>query len=513
MRLDDTADGPARQKTTPARPTTLDLNAVEIRSESPAAPPESFETAEDGATPAASEPETSPAQSGETPQEPDGAGADGTAGEAIVSEHAAAEHPAEAETHVLEVLPEPKLDVFDDPAREGVDALDVETPRGEGSGPAEAAAEAAGADRAPPQPAFLPSPPPSKLPVVLAGLLGGVAGAVLVVAALSLGLVPFGRGNDDLSPRLVAAEQDIASNKSAIDQAASRAAAAEDAAKSARDAANNALNLAGEAQKAAPADTANAAPAAPPVDLGPLTDRLAKAEADIASLHSALDQAAQNDASAIAPVKDQAAAAAAAVSQVQSGLQDTQKQVAALASSTSTAANKAAAYAVALGQMGEAVRQGRPFGAELRTAAGIGGQADALAPLTSLAETGVPSIETLAADFDALKPQIVAALTPKPSPPPPDAGVMDRLMSSLGHVVVVTREGDGSPGDPAAPAQKVSDTLHRGDLPGAVAAFKAMPEPAQQAGAAWLSQASQALGALDAIKAETDAALQKLSSQ
>ncbi|MDQ0395975.1 COG4223 family protein [Labrys monachus] len=504
VREDDTAGGQARQKSMAVRPTTLDLNAVEIRTESSAAAPESAGAPAEGDPQAEGEPGQPGPWSGETPQEP-AAPAAGETPDTDAATAAAVGPEGEAE---------PRLDTSDAPRA----AVDAGTPEEPATAPADAAAETAGDHAAPPvQPApkldiFETPPPQRRLPLLLAALAGGVAGAVLVLAAVSSGLVPLGRSNDDLSPRLAAAEQDIASNKSAADQAMSRAAAAEDAAKAARDAANDALNLAGEAQKSAAATPAGTAPAAASGDAGPLADRLAKAEADIASLHAALDEAAKAQEAAIAPVGDKAAAAAAAASEVQAGLRDTQKQVAALAASTSAASNKAAAYAVALAEVAQAVRDGRPFEPELKTAAAIGGNADALAPLAALAATGVPSTETLAASFDAVRPAIVAALTPKPPSPPADAGVMDRLMSSLGHVVVITREGDGSPDDPAAPVQKVSDALHRGDLAGAVAVFKAMPEAGQQAGAAWLAQAGSALGALDVIQAETAAALQKFSS-
>ena len=49
------------------------------------------------------------------------------------------------------------------------------------------------------------------------------------------------------------------------------------------------------------------------------------------------------------------------------------------------------------------------------------------------------------------------------------------------------------------------------DLPAAITAFKAMPEAGQQAGAAWLTQATGAAEALALIKAQTGAALQKFS--
>ena len=295
----------------------------------------------------------------------------------------------------------------------------------------------------------------------------------------------------------MAAEQVIASDKSAIDQAVTRAAAAEDMAKTARDAASNAVNLAGDAQKAA-AGASGTAPAGPSSDVAALTERLAKAEAEIAALHQTAGQA---------------AAASTTATQVQSDLQNTQKQLTALESASSAAANKAAAYAVALSQIAEAVGNGKPFAAELKTATSIGGNAEALAPLAAFADTGVPSSQMLATGFDAIKPQLIAAMTPKPVEAPAGSGMMDRLMASLGHIVTITKEGDGSSEDPAVPVHKVADALHNGDLAGAIAAFKVMPDAGQRVGAAWFKQASGVLDTLNLIKAETNTALQKFSGQ
>jgi len=201
------------------------------------------------------------------------------------------------------------------------------------------------------------------------------------------------------------------------------------------------------------------------------------------------------------------------VTQFQADLADTKKQLATLQASVVATPDRAAAYAASLSQLSQTVRDGKPFDAELKTAIGIGGKADAFAPLVPFAAAGMPSVDALAGSFDAIKPELVTAMTPKPAEAPANAGVMDRMMASPSRVVTVTREGDGSPNDPDVPIGKISLALHHGDLAAAIAAFKALPAPAQQAGATWLSQASGVLDALTLIKAESNAALQKFSGQ
>ncbi|CAM5774076.1 hypothetical protein LMIY3S_04391 [Labrys miyagiensis] len=353
----------------------------------------------------------------------------------------------------------------------------------------------------------------TNLPVLLAALAGGIIGGGLVLAAGAFDLVPLGKesgGEEALASRIASVEQGIASNKTAIDQALDKVGAVEVTARTAQDAASNALNLAGEAQKAASAagsagSAASEPPAAPPAtvpDLSGITDRLGKTEAGLSDVSGRLAKA-ETDVSTLNDAMRQVGTATNSLSQ----------QIGDLKTAVANTPDKAAAYAVALSQLGDAIRSGKPFTAELNTATALGGGADALAPLASLAQAGTPSVETLAAAYEAVKPQIVAALTPKPAEPAPDAGVLDRLASSLNGIVTTTPDGDVPAGDPAWPAQRVSDALRKGDLPGAIAAFKAMPEAGQQAGAAWLSQASGAATAFDLIKAQTSAALQKFTGQ
>ncbi|QEN89005.1 hypothetical protein FZC33_23065 [Labrys sp. KNU-23] len=372
--------------------------------------------------------------------------------------------------------------IWERPSADGEQASG-DTPRTEAAAEPEAATPPPRAESE-----FAPPPQRSGLSTLAAALAGGIAGGVLVLLAGALGVVPLGKGggDDGLSSRLAIAEQEAAAARKTTDEAISRLTALETGAKATQEAANNALALAGEAQKSASAaGSTSAVPSAGP-DISGLTERLAKAEGEIATLGDGLRQ----------------------VGTASNGLTEELAQVKQAASATP---DKAAAYAVALGQLSEAIRSGKPFATELQTATGLGGNAEALAPLANLASTGVPSIEALATSYDALKPQIEAALTPKPEPLSSDAGVMDRITASLGNIVTVTREGEGGDGDPVAAAEKVSKALHKGDLSAAITAFKAMPEAGQQAGAAWLTQATGAAEALALIKAQTGAALQKFS--
>ena len=496
---DDTMSGRKKPKGSLTPPPTLDLSASEVVVEgtTPAEPaPEGaepshvpVEAAENAALPVdARADETSPppadGSAGETsppvvePAAPEPPPWGTPIPEAVASETVAPETSAEEKPVPEPALTDtavPRLDVFDEP----------------------------------------PAKPASALPVLAAALIGGVAGGALMLGVALWGLLPGSKtetpatdASAALAPRLAGIEQDIAATRKIADDTASRIAAVESAAKAASDTATSAVNLAAEAKSVATQATdkiaqlppgagapTQGAPAAA-VDLSPLTSRLAKAEAAAQALQAAL-----------APLDDKTAAAASGLAEAGKRLDAVEKSLAAGPS------DKTAAYVVALAGIGEALREGRPFAPELAAASAIGGRADALAPLAPLASKGSASVATLSSQFEALAPKLVEALTPKAAEPPPDAGVVDRFWFSIVNSGTVTREGEALPGEPGQPVREIGDRIRRGDLAGAVEAFRALPEAARKVGADWLAQASAALDAQALIRTETAATLQKLSKQ
>jgi len=484
---DDTMSGRKKQRGGLTPPPTLDLNAQEISTESP--------------QPAAAEADFAPPAPAEPVEQAAGA--------------TAADTPPEEPA-----IPSPAPDVeaaIETPTSETAEAPPVEPE----AAPAEAAkvepSSEPKADQPPPPRLDIFDEPPPAAPsprsAFIYGAVGGVIGAVLVGAAMLLipakqPAPPTTDATADLAPRLAGIEQDIAAARKLAEDASGKATAVESAVKSASDTAASAVNLASEAKGAA-ADTAEklaqlpaqagapvqgGAPAS--VDLGPLTARLAKAEAAAKDLQAALP-----------PLDDKASAAAGGVAEAGKRLDVVEKTLAA------GPADRTAAYVVALAGIGEALREGRPFEAELAAASGIGGHPPALEPLAPLAAKGVPSAGTLSGEFDALAPKLVEALTPKAPEPPADAGVMDRFWFSIVNSGTVTHEGEAVATEPGAPIRAIADKLRHGDLAGAVADFRALPEAARTAGAGWLDEAGAALDAQALIRSETAATLQKLAKQ
>jgi hypothetical protein len=340
---------------------------------------------------------------------------------------------------------------------------------------------------------------PSFMPMLAAALLGGVAGAAIVLAFVLSGQLPgFKEADETLAPRLVATEQEVQSGRRILDEAVGRLAVAEAAARAASQAATSAVNLAEEARAAAaaPRPGTGAAPAGPDP-----SDRIAKLEEAVAAVNAAVSR-----------MDERTNAAASSAGRAETGLADVLARLGAVEKTVGEVdPERAAAYAVALSQLEDAMRRGGPFETELRTASALAEGSVALAPLAQLAPRGVPSIEDLARSFDEAKPRILAAIHPAKGVPTGDAALMDRVLFALGNVVSVSRVGDPEPGDPAAPVNAVSESLARGDLEGAVQAFERLPEPGRAAAADWFTDAKAALDGRAAVRAETAAALQKLS--
>jgi hypothetical protein len=320
-----------------------------------------------------------------------------------------------------------------------------------------------------------------------------------VLAFVLSGQLPgFKEADETFAPRLVAMEQEVQSGRRILDEAVGRLAVAETATRAASQAATNAVNLAEEARATAAAQGAATGAGTAPADQ---SDRIAKLEEAVGTLSASMSR-----------MDERTNAAATSAGKAESALADAAARLGAVEKTVGEVnPDRAAAYAVALSQLDDALRRGGPFESELKTASALAEGSEALAPLDHLASRGVPSIEELTRSFDEAKPRILAAIHPPRTVPAGDAALMDRVLFALGNVVSVSRVGDPEPGDPAAPVNAVSEALARGDLAGAVEAFSALPEPGRAAAADWFANAKAALDGRAAVRAETAAALQKLS--
>ena len=137
------------------------------------------------------------------------------------------------------------------------------------------------------------------------------------------------------------------------------------------------------------------------------------------------------------------------------------------------------ALAIAASALKSAVDRGGAFKAELETFAAISPNARELATLRAHAEKGVATRADIVADTDAAANAMIAAAKPVN----PDAGIVERLVSSAESLVKVRPIGAvEGPGVPETVA-RMEFAVSQGDLAKALAEYETLPEPAKAAGA------------------------------
>jgi hypothetical protein len=306
---------------------------------------------------------------------------------------------------------------------------------------------------------------------------GGLAVGLLIWAGMA-GLIPGGQAEDRtaaaMESRFSALEQRLA----AIEDRLARAVDSRRAAAAGADSLDRRL-----------ADIEARPPAAapPPVDLGPLEDRLSVMESD------------QKD----AWNKDLARAAGAS-----GALGDLADRIAALEARPTVIDTEPppAATLLAVAQLHGALRCSAPFAASLAALEALAGpddQADddgmaaALAALTPHAATGIATLETLRDRFTPLAEAILRAAVV-----PPGESWASRTLARLSGLVTLRRVGGDVAGDTTeAIVARAEARLALGDLAAAVAEVAALDGARAEAAAFWLGDARARLAAEAALAA------------
>jgi hypothetical protein len=215
-------------------------------------------------------------------------------------------------------------------------------------------------------------------------------------------------------------------------------------------------------------------------------------------------------AAALAQVKNEAEAAIARLrqqnQQLADRIADADKRLAALEETTKAAggAARGSAFVLAVGQLREAVRSGRPFAGALSGLRAIAGSdpdvAAAIATLRPLAGSGVADLATLRSRF-ALAARRIAAAAPKNG-----GGWVDRTLGRLSNVISIRRTGpDAVAGHGVdAAVARAEMALDTGDIAGAANALEGLDGAARDAAAPWLAGARARLAA-DAAVASLEA--------
>lgn len=288
-----------------------------------------------------------------------------------------------------------------------------------------------------PQPAIAaPAAAPSRRPsLLLAGLVGGVVGAGLVLLVQT-------RMTPAVSPEQVA---QLKSRLDTLQIAAAdldrKATAASDAAAKAGVAAQGATARINEVAGARSPDAAA---------LAELNAQAKRAEAAVVAVGQQLERASAR----IGTVETLAKAAAGPSPQ---GL--------------------AAARIVLAGRVQAALASGRPFAADVAALAKGGGSPEQIAALNAVATGGAPTRDALLAQLRTHRAMYARELTPA------SAGWQDRLVALASRVISIRPVGDTGTNDPATLPARLENAIARGDNGTAAAAWAQLPEPARRASA------------------------------
>ena len=223
---------------------------------------------------------------------------------------------------------------------------------------------------------------------------------------------------------------------------------------------------------------AAASPALPPVDLAPLTARMAGLDTRLAALEAEMRVAKTEVRAREAPLE---------------------------------AARKrgdAAGLAVVAQAILQAVDRGTPFSAELNIAESLGADPVRLVALRAVADKGAPGVAGLAAAWAG---QRRAALGASVAVPGEDQGLLDRLAASAARLVRVRPAGEVAGDDPGALAARIDAALARGSISEALAAWDRLPAAAKAASAAFGDPARRRVAADEAARTLAAAAVADLA--
>jgi hypothetical protein len=229
-----------------------------------------------------------------------------------------------------------------------------------------------------------------------------------------------------------------------------------------------------------------------------LTERLDELESRLSTLASSTGDGAGDTelASAVADLRASQTGVSDAVSELQSRTEDLSETVSDLQQNqTETATDLEQrlvtiedrldepsrqvdlARAIAGAGLRTAIDRGGPFMSELEAFASVAPEDPAVPELRDLAARGVPSRSELIEAFPDAAGQAIAAANPAD----PDAGLVDRLMSSALSVVKVRPVGDVEGDTPEAIVARTETRLMNGNFDAALNEWRNLPEASQQA--------------------------------
>jgi len=171
-------------------------------------------------------------------------------------------------------------------------------------------------------------------------------------------------------------------------------------------------------------------------------------------------------------------------------------------------ASRAAAAAVAAAALADAAETSSPFLAELAALERLSPNAEQMAGLRPLAETGAPTRAALAAEF----PEVAARAAAASRAARPDSSLLSRIGQALSSLVTLRRVDDLRGGSVDAVLARAERRVSEGDVEDALRELRALPPDGQRATAAWRERAQRRVEIERRIAALRTNALRDLAS-
>jgi hypothetical protein len=328
----------------------------------------------------------------------------------------------------------------------------------------------------------------SILPLMGAGLLGGVIAAAAAIVFASVSLAPSENGTA-LAARMSQIEQqmrELATRPDAagveakrLDELASRIAKLESAVE------------AGQGAR----DTR-------------LVNRISMLEGNLKALSESIGIAQRRSDEAEAAAREASQRAGALAGAMDTLAQRVGKLEQQLAKrSAEQTIDRPARLLIAATALSGALERGEPFAAQLAAVRALGADAPRLAALEPFATSGVPGAAALARELSALTPALLAAA----GTPAQEGNFLQKLQASAERIVRVQRLDERPGNDAAAIVARIDADAGRGDLPSALAELAKLPADVRAPAELWIKKAQARAAALAAGRALTADALADVS--
>jgi len=141
------------------------------------------------------------------------------------------------------------------------------------------------------------------------------------------------------------------------------------------------------------------------------------------------------------------------------------------------------AKSVAINALKSAVTNGEPFAAALVSLETLTGTSEPLEQLKPYATKGIPTTKMLISEFRDLQNSILLAASNNPN-----AGLSERLMTSIRSLVTITPD-DALPGEsPEAIVSRIAANLKSGNFGTAISEWKNLPDQSRQVSKSWMEK-------------------------